>query len=133
MSRAILFCEKHQIPKIHQRDGYICPPCRRESSKAKKVSHRTHEARKARRVDWFSANGPCRHCGSPENLELDHIDPATKDPRLRVASVHIWGWKQEDRERELAKCQPLCKTCHAAKTLLERGGPQRHGKAGMYT
>lgn len=63
-----------------------------------------------RRIDWFKENGPCRKCSSWENLELDHIDPSTKESHL------IWSWSDERRLIELAKCQPLCHKCHKLKT-----------------
>ena len=74
--------------------------------------------RAARRAAWFAGKS-CAHCGSIENLELDHIDPATK------ISCNVWGWAQERREAELAKCQPLCHSCHLAKT--KANGESPHG------
>ncbi len=102
-------------------------------AKALTASALRHQVIMRRRAEWFAINGPCRHCGSTENLELDHVKLGTKDPRLRVASIHVWAWKEADREIELAKCQALCKSCHRKKTTDERGGPQQHGKYGMYT
>jgi 5-methylcytosine-specific restriction endonuclease McrA len=62
-----------------------------------------------RRAAWLKEHGPCR-CGSWEQLEVDHIDPAQKvDHRL-------WSWSKERRDAELAKCQVLCHTCHLDKT-----------------
>ena len=63
-----------------------------------------------RRNKWFAENGPCVHCGSQENLELDHIDPAKK--------IHhgIWSWSKRRRNAELEKCQVLCRDCHVKKT-----------------
>ncbi len=71
---------------------------------------RSYEKTKQRRVDWFSQNGPCKECGSHDQLELDHIDPSTK--------IHhsIWSWSEDRRLAELSKCQPLCRTCHYEKT-----------------
>ena len=66
--------------------------------------------RKRRRDAWINANGPCQSCGGNDQLQLDHIDPATK------VSHEPWLWARERRERELAKCQVLCLKCHAAKT-----------------
>jgi 5-methylcytosine-specific restriction endonuclease McrA len=64
-----------------------------------------------RRLDWFS-NKACAWCGSCDNLELDHIDPATK------ISHNIWSWSVERRNRELEKCQVLCAPCHINKTTI---------------
>lgn len=56
--------------------------------------------------------GKCVLCGATEDLELDHIDPATKW-KHRVFS---YSWPKI--EAELKKCQILCAPCHFQKTLL---------------
>lgn len=72
-----------------------------------------------RREAFFSGRS-CAFCGSTENLELDHIDPTTKDPYLRRKSNHfIWRWSEERRNAELAKCQVLCHPCHVEKSRRE--------------
>ena len=77
---------------------------------------------------WIFENGPCRRCGSRDCPTIDHIDPKTKDPSLRVSgggtggTNAIWGWSIERREQELAKCQILCETCHRRKTFGEANG-----------
>lgn len=78
-----------------------------------------------RRAEWFQANGPCFDCGTWEDLELDHIDPALK------VSHRIWSWAKERREAELAKCVARCRSCHLKKTIKESQGPA-HGTAGGY-
>lgn len=65
---------------------------------------------------WFQANGPCKSCGTWEQLELDHMDPTTK------VSHRIWSWSEKRRLAELTKCQVLCKGCHQAKTASRREG-----------
>lgn len=66
-----------------------------------------------RRLDWF-ADKVCAHCGSKNNLELDHIDPADK------VTHKIWSWSDARRSEELAKCQALCESCHKKKTSQEQ-------------
>lgn len=66
---------------------------------------------KSRRQKWIDANGPCKACGSSENLEVDHVDP------IRKVSHRIWSWTAERREKELRKCQVLCRPCHRKKTV----------------
>lgn len=55
----------------------------------------------------------CVQCGSKEKLELDHIVRETK------ISHSVWSWKEERRNKELEKCQVLCKKCHSKKTAME--------------
>ena len=58
-----------------------------------------------RRALFFSVKS-CIWCGSKENLELHHVDPATKD------TSSIWSWSEERRNKEIEKCIVLCKDCH---------------------
>jgi hypothetical protein len=79
-----------------------------------------------RRDAWFRANGPCRKCGSWEDLELDHIDASQKvDHRL-------WSWSLARRTEELAKCQPLCHSCHESKTIEENRSQAQCGTRARY-
>lgn len=61
--------------------------------------------------------GECILCGGKEGLQLDHIDPKSKEidisKMLNVSLERFW--------KEVSKCQLLCKACHAKKTVLERG------------
>jgi 5-methylcytosine-specific restriction endonuclease McrA len=82
---------------------------------------------KTRRLDWIASNGPCVSCGSSDNLEVDHIDPALKTMNPR----NIWSRTQEARDKELANCQVLCSPCHKKKTSLER--LKEHGTMGRYS
>jgi 5-methylcytosine-specific restriction endonuclease McrA len=81
---------------------------------------------KQRRLEWVNANGPCKSCGSDENLEVDHIDPSLK--RNHVS--RLWSCRVEVREKELAKCQVLCYNCHLKKTISEISGTT-HGTYAM--
>lgn len=85
------------------------------------------ELLKNRRFEWIAENGPCRQCGSSENLQIDHIDKSTK------ISHRIWSWSKLRREVELEKCQVLCSSCHFAKTALENQRPIPHGTDSAYT
>lgn len=68
-----------------------------------------------RRNEWLKKNGPCKVCGTWENLEIDHIDPSKN--KIRIAT--IWSRRKEVREKELAKCQVLCKAHHQDKSSEE--------------
>jgi hypothetical protein len=74
----------------------------------------------ARRAEWFAQNGPCVDCGTWENLELDHVSSVHK------ADNHVWSWRKERRDAELAKCVARCTSCHAAKSALEHPRGQGH-------
>ncbi len=79
-----------------------------------------------RRTKWFCDNGPCVKCGSWDRLELDHIN------RLEKKSHCVWSWSDEEREKELSKCQPLCHACHKKKTIFDVHGEPSHGTTRMY-
>ena len=82
-----------------------------------------------RRAEFFSDKS-CVTCGSTHELELDHIDPATK------IAHSIWSWARDRMNSEIAKCQVLCKVCHKAKTAEEKRQamtiPLQHGTVSGY-
>lgn len=66
--------------------------------------------------------GVCATCESDEELEFDHVDPATKS----FSIMKRWNSPLTELLEELKKCQLLCKVCHLAKTSsaksVEHGG-----------
>ncbi|URQ04828.1 HNH endonuclease [Streptomyces phage Emma1919] len=70
-----------------------------------------------RRADFFNGK-VCVVCKSQRNLELDHIDPKKK------VSHNIWSWSDDKRNKELAKCQVLCNSCHKAKNKTDGSIPR---------
>lgn len=84
-----------------------------------------------RRAEYLQSHGPCK-CGSWDNLEIDHIDPSQK------VSHRIWSYGATKRDKELSKCQVLCRKCHMEKTipylreirLAERKNKPQHGVFG---
>lgn len=58
--------------------------------------------------------GRCASCGAANDLEVDHIDPATK------VSHRFLTWSKDRLAEELAKCQLLCRPCHYKKTAEQR-------------
>ena len=64
-----------------------------------------------RRTAWIVENGPCKHCGSLVDLEIDHIDPKQKQHSISGMWLHPTALY-----KELLKCQVLCRVCHSAKT-----------------
>jgi 5-methylcytosine-specific restriction endonuclease McrA len=81
-----------------------------------------------RRAEYFLEKW-CAHCGSIEDLELDHIDPETKE----YPPASLWSMSDGNPKKiaELAKCQVLCEPCHLIKTLAAY--PDRvHGTDAMW-
>lgn len=57
----------------------------------------------------------------PEMLDLDHINPETKNGYLRTTrsqGLYQLGW--DNMIAEISKCQVLCANCHRKKTVAER-------------
>lgn len=79
----------------------------------------------------------CKVCGASENLQIDHIDPASKSFNI----AKFWGRKWEFLLPELLKCQTLCKDHHLEKSISNKelgGGQNRltdadHGSVWGYT
>src|SRR6478752_2806669 len=69
---------------------------------------------KRRRIAIFALGGRCVRCSSREDLELDHIDPASKEIDLGRQWSHKNFWIEI-----LDKCQLLCHECHAKKSATE--------------
>ncbi len=97
----------------------------RKKYKVRLAKYRTEKAAR-NRSDWISKNGPCKHCGSTDNLQVDHIDPKTKDVNL---SRKLFFVSKQRMESELLKCQVLCKPCHHKKSCFElpNNGQWIHG------
>lgn len=94
---------------------------------------RTKEAQRLYQLEWMkkrrqawidSQGGACNECGSTDQLEVDHVDPATKS----MQPTAIWSRKESVRVEELAKCQVLCHDCHLDKTLA--AVTWTHGRTG---
>ena len=71
--------------------------------------------KRRRRADAIrSLGGVCVRCGASEDLEIDHIDPMTKEFEI----TDVLTMRAETRDRELAKCQLLCSYHHLFKTRV---------------
>lgn len=76
--------------------------------------------------------GECAKCGSTKSLEVDHIDPSTKDDKLRRrpgGRQRLWTWAWSRIEVELTKCQVLCEEHHKEKSATEKVRGERTGSA----
>jgi hypothetical protein len=58
----------------------------------------------------------CRIQYESFNMQIDHIDPATK----LYDVCDLKGYKEEVLLAELAKCQVLCALCHRRKSIIEQ-------------
>lgn len=88
-------------------------------------------ARRAKGVEMLG--GACIQCGVDEDLEIDHIDPGLKDISLKRDDTRGFNWSRswDWIEKELVKCQLLCRSCHETKNLLAY--PERiHGTSAMW-
>lgn len=68
--------------------------------------------------------GQCVDCGTIEQLEFDHIDPAQKSFTITV------GWSRADFWSEVAKCVLRCKPCHAVRTTQQQSVDHGQGLTG---
>ena len=80
--------------------------------------------RRAKMISYLGV--ACAHCGSTDQLEFDHIDPALKSFDI---SVNMTLNNPEVRA-ELDKCQLLCPPCHRAKTAMENTGIEHGTRTG---
>lgn len=115
---------KHGTAHTYEYHKCRCRPCK-DAHAAKRRKYRkppTDEQRKYQR-EWQRKRRAelrefaldligrvCVECGTEEDIQFDHIDPATK-----VASISQLQSKQAI-ELEAPKCQSLCHECHVAKT-----------------
>lgn len=85
----------------------------------------------ARRKEWLDEHGPCIECGTWDDLEIDHKDPSLKEIKISA----IWSLTKVKRDRELAKCQVLCRQCHYRKSATDNGKVPggHHGIPSTYT
>ena len=69
----------------------------------------------------------CCICGSTENLDIDHIDPKSKQFTIAAKAASA---PMAILLEELSKCQLLCRMCHNAKTLENKGLKSAKGTHG---
>lgn len=87
-------------------------------SKEKRRNYNLEYYHKRRKLLINQLGGKCVNCGSTENLQFDHIDPASKEIKLTACLT-----QNIDRiQNEISKCQLLCRKCHIIKTKTERNG-----------
>jgi hypothetical protein len=83
--------------------------------------------RAKRRADAIEKRGgKCIKCSSTERLEFHHRSRETKTDH------RVWTWKKERQDKELDKCDLLCKKCHNIETTKENDYEIRHGTSTEY-
>lgn len=92
----------------------------------RETSRKKREERRA--VAYAYLGNRCSRCNVTINLDMDHIDPATKIIKVSM----LWTATEEKFWTEVKKCQLLCKDHHLEKTLAERFPPRQHGTIAMY-
>lgn len=86
-----------------------------------RIAREYRQAQRDKVAQYKMAKG-CELCSFkaviPAQLDLDHVDPSTKTYKGSHKSYDA-GWSWERIEAELAKCQVVCKNCHALRTHEE--------------
>lgn len=117
---------------VHGAIGFFrCGPPRCALCKKAYAAH-AREVHQQRMSALIAQLGGCcvyPGCARTDGLEIDHIDPKTKLFTLSDIMNRSWTVIQE----EVKKCQLLCKTHHAEKTVLDRGQLPAKGTHGTVT
>ena len=97
-----------------------CQTCRQILARAQINPTTKHGKCSARWEEW-KANNPCVVCGEsdPQLIEADHL----RDKVHACSGNRYWAFNGgvPALEKELAKCQSLCRWCHRLKSDRERG------------
>ena len=87
------------------------------------MRRRNYSREKQAWVTAYKAERGCADCGEmdPVVLEFDHLDPTTKDPRLRERPrATLTNLSRARMEAEAAKCDVVCANCHRRRTARRR-------------
>lgn len=153
-------CAKCGVPfriTSHRRkycDSALCANARRHDRYLANVEKHKAQVEAARRRAMLRVDRlkdvPCADCGTyypgePYLMDFDHRDPSTKNPKLRFRNgsrrSSLKSLSMAEREAEIAKCDVVCKICHARRTkrkghhslsaaIRTRRGTTRNGRAG---
>jgi 5-methylcytosine-specific restriction endonuclease McrA len=84
----------------------------------KRTAYARDRANEIRFLIISALGGFCAECGSPDRIELDHIDPST---RTWVAREHsqLGRAKRYWKDFENGLIQLLCKKCNLAKRYID--------------
>lgn len=99
-------CLKNNCRKDHVGSNPTTPTNMTEYNRA------YYYKRRQKIIDYLG--GKCISCGSPENLQFDHVDPKKKLFNIKD------NLTLESIISEVNKCQLLCNFCHIKKTNEEK-------------
>jgi hypothetical protein len=79
----------------------------------------------------YKAERGCKDCGEkdPVVLELDHLDPSTKDRKMNKYGRTAVNWRSlswEALAAEVAKCEVVCANCHRRRTAVQFDWANHH-------
>ena len=104
-----------------------CQTCR-QSKKRSEINPTTATGKCRARWEEWKANNPCVVCGEndPRLIEADHL----RDKVKGCCENRYWACHGgvPALEKELKKCQSLCRWCHRLKSDRERGTEKQKGR-----
>lgn len=122
-SESIILGNRERPRGVGSRGGLASPMKGRPESPSTYAYVERLRREKARIVFEYKADRGCNRC--PEShqaaLDLHHVDPVTKHPRLKRKNssgsrrTGGYAWRDlsfADLHAELAKCEVLCSNCH---------------------
>lgn len=84
----------------------------------KNTDKRKADSKERRRLNtvWYKEYKKahsCKYCGEahPACIDFHHRDPTDKE--IDPGKMLSQGWSKERMLKELLKCDPVCKNCHA--------------------
>lgn len=99
--------EFHNSPSTKDGLYFRCKECCKSYQPNRKLKERND---KIERVNYLG--GECIRCGYnlPEGIDFHHIDPSQKEFGIADQKGDL---SNERLKKELQKCVPLCRNCHA--------------------
>ena len=124
---------KHQMAYRQENMAYYrcCEAAYRRANQEKITERKLRKQRQIRAQVIRMLGGCCVECGTSENLQIDHTDPETKNPRMKGPNPKVAAIERlsdSDRKAEMLKCQLLCSRHHGVKSAEERKRRRARGE-----
>ena len=84
--------------------------------------------KKKRQEQILRLGGKCVWCGTVEDLQFDHIEASSKVDTIG----RLWDRHSSTIDKELSKCQLLCRKCHTVKSIRNKETSGGHNKLKSY-